>query len=47
MQKEPGARISLFASYAPQDTPLQQELKEHLRPLQREGRIERTHRYSI
>jgi TIR domain-containing protein len=40
MQQESRAPISLFASYAPQDTPLEQELKEHLRPLQREGRIE-------
>jgi hypothetical protein len=40
MQREPTARISLFASYAPQDTTLEQELKEHLRPLQREGLIE-------
>jgi TIR domain len=40
MQTEPTAVISIFASYAPQDTPLQRELKEHLRPLQRAGLIE-------
>ena len=40
MQTEPTARINIFASYAPQDTSLQQELKEHLMPLQREGLIE-------
>lgn len=40
MQTEPATRITIFASYAPQDTSLQEELKEHLRPLQREGLIE-------
>jgi hypothetical protein len=40
MQTEPTARITIFASYAPQDTPLQRELKEHLRPLQGEGLVE-------
>jgi hypothetical protein len=40
MQTEPTARVSIFASYAPQDRALQQELKEHLRPLQPEGLIE-------
>lgn len=40
MQTVPPIRINIFASYAPQDTLLQAELKEHLRPLQREGLIE-------
>ena len=40
MQTEPTTRITIFASYAPQDIPLQRELKEHLQPLQREGLIE-------
>ena len=40
MQTEPATRMILFASYAPQDILLQGELKEHLRPLQREGLIE-------
>ena len=40
MQQESRAPISIFASYAPQDAPLEQELKEHQRPLQREGWIE-------
>ena len=39
MQTEPTARVSIFASYAPQDTALQQELKEHLRSLQQQGLI--------
>ena len=40
MQREPTARITIFASYAPEDSTLEQELKEHLRPLQREGLLE-------
>lgn len=40
MQTEPQAVVNIFASYAPQDTPLQRGLKEHLRPLQREGLVE-------
>jgi hypothetical protein len=37
MQTEPTARVSVFASYAPQDPTLQHELEEHLRPMHREG----------
>ena len=40
VQTEPTTGITLFASYAHQDTSLQGELKEHLRPLQRDGLIE-------
>ncbi len=43
MQTEPQAVVSIFASSAPQDKPLEHELKEHLRPLQREGLIELWH----
>src|SRR5258707_1293285 len=40
MQTEPIAGGRIFVSYAPQDQTLQKELKEHLRPLQREGLAE-------
>jgi hypothetical protein len=43
MQTEPTARVSVFAISAPQDQTLQNELKEHLKPLQREGLIELWH----
>jgi TIR domain-containing protein len=40
VQTEPTSRVRVFASYAPEDTALQQELKERLRPLQQAGLIE-------
>jgi hypothetical protein len=39
MQTEPTGGVSIFVSSAPADQTLQQELKEHLSPLQQEGRI--------
>ena len=39
MQTESQAVVSIFVSYAPEDQTLEEELKEHLRPLEEDGHI--------